>query len=72
MYHSLMKPNQLRMTRIPVSDDLLYDNWKLGNSHKKVFITFKTYRTTVYFDSRVLTQHDITKCTHIIVTVETE
>ena len=72
MYHSLMKPNQLRMTGIPGPDDLLDDNQKLINSHKKVFIPFKTYRTTVNFYSRVLTQRDIMKYTHIIMTGETE
>ena len=56
---------------MPVSDDPFDENLKLGISHKKVFIPFKTDGTKAYFDSRVLTQCDITECTHIIMTGKT-
>ena len=60
------------MIGITVSDDPFDDDRKLGISHKKVFIPFKTDGTTVYFDSRVPTQRDITEFTHIIMMGETE
>ena len=67
-----MNPNQIKMTRMPVSDDLFYDNQKLSISQKEVFIPFKTDGTTVYFNSRAPTQREIIECTRIIITGETE
>ena len=58
------------MTVILVSDDLFDDNWKLGISHKNLFIPFKTDGTIVYFDPIVTTQREITECTNIIMTDE--
>ena len=60
------------MTGMPVSDDSFDYNHKLVIDHKKVFITFDTDETTLYFYSIVLTQRGITKCNHIIVTGGTE
>ena len=54
-----------------VSDDLFDENWKLGIAHKKVVIPLNTDETTVDFDSRVPTQHNIMEYTHIIMTGET-
>ena len=56
------------MTVIPVSDDPFDENRNLGIDHKKVFIPFGTDEITVYFDSRVPTQHDIKGCTKIVMT----
>ena len=72
MYHSLISPNQIKITVIPFSDDMFDDNLKLGITHKKVFIPFNTDGAKVYFYSRVPTQHEIMECTHIIITVETK
>ena len=55
-----------------VSDYMFDDNQKLGISHKKVFIPFKTDGTTVHFSSRVMTQREIMEWTHIIMTDEME
>ena len=60
------------MTGMPVSGGLFDENRKFGISHKKDFIPFKSYGTTVYFDSIVPTQREITEYTHSIMTVETE
>ena len=72
MDHPLIHPNQIQMSVMPISDDLFHENWKLGIVHKKVFIPFKTDRTTVYFDSRVPKKCEITECAHIIMMSETE
>ena len=72
MDSSIINTNQIGMTGIPFSDDYYDDNWKLGISHKKMIISLKTDRTTVYFDSRVPTQREIIKSTIIIITSETE
>ena len=66
MDHSLINPNQIKITVMQVFDDLFDNNRKLGISHKQVFITFITDRTIVFFDSRVPTQREITECTQII------
>ena len=72
MDHSLINPNQIRTTGIPVSDDPFDTTRKLGIAHDKVFIPFSTDGTTVYFDTRVPTQREITECTHIVMTGDTE
>ena len=70
MDHSLINKNQIKMTGMPVSDNPFDKIWNLGIAHKKVFITFNTDITTVYIESRVPIQRDITECTHIIMTDE--
>ena len=72
MDHSLIFENQIQMTLMPVSSDLFDENWNLVIDQKKVFIPFRNYGTTVYFDSRVPNQREITECTHIIIMGETE
>ena len=70
MDHSLINTNQIQMTEIPVSEYLFDENWKFGRAHKSVLISFKTDRTTVYFDLRVPTQREIMEYTHIVIAVE--
>ena len=72
MDHSLVIPKQIQMTGMLVSDDLFDKNWKIVIARKKVSIPFNTYGTTVYFYSRVSNQLEITECTNIIMTGETE
>ena len=48
MDHSLMNPNQIWMTGIPVSDDPFDYNRKLGIACKKMFIPLRTDGNTVY------------------------
>ena len=72
MEHSLINPNQIQMTVMPVSDYPFDDNQKLGISHRKVFVPFNTDGTAVYFGLIFLTQRDITECYHIIMTIEME
>ena len=67
-----INPNQIRMAGIPVSDNPFYDNQKIDITHEKLFIPFGTYGMTVYFDSRVSTQKEITECTHIFMASDTE
>ena len=71
MDHSLINPNEILMMGMPVYDNPFDNNWNFGID-KNVFIPFKTDGTTVYFDPRVPTQCEITECTHIITTGETE
>ena len=66
MDHSLINPNQIKMTLTPVFYDPFDENRKFGIPHKKLFITFNTDGTKVYFDSRFPTQRNIMECTHII------
>ncbi len=72
MDHLLINPNQIRMTGTPVSDDPFDATRKLGIAHEKVFIPFSTDGTTVYFDTRVPTQREMTECTRIVMTGDTE
>ena len=72
MDHWLINPNQIWMMEMLVFDDPFDENQKIGIAHKKVFIPFKTDGTTLYFDSRVPKQRDITECTHIFMPGETE
>ena len=72
MDKSLINTNQIWMTGMSVSDGLFDDNWNMGISHKKVFIPFRTDKTTVYFDSRFTTQRELMEGNHIIIMDETE
>ena len=72
MDHSLINPNQIRMTGIPVSDDPFDTTRKLGIAHDKLFIPFSTDGTAVYFDTRVPTHQEMAECTRIVMTGDTE
>ena len=60
------------MTGMSVSDGLFDDNRNMGISHKKVFIPFRTDKTTVYFDSRFTIQRELMEGNHIVMISETE
>ena len=68
MNHLLINPNQIRMAGIPVSDDPFEENKNIGINNENVFIPLSTYGKTVYFYLRVPIQHEITDCTHIVMT----
>ena len=72
MDHSLINPNQIRMTGTPVSDDPFDSTRRLGIAHPKVFIPFKTDGTAVYFDTRVPTHKEMAECTRIVMTGDSE
>ena len=72
MDHSLINPNQIRMSGITVSDDTFDENIKLGIAHEKVFVPFSTDGTTVYFSSMVPTQREIMECNHSVVIGDTK
>ena len=55
MDHSLVNPNQIRMTGTPVSDDPFDATRRLGIQHDDLFIPFETDGTTVYFQYHVPT-----------------
>ena len=60
------------MVGIHVSNDNFDDNLNLGIAHEKVFIPFSNDGKTVYFDSRVPTQPETTKCSEFFMTSDTE
>ena len=72
MDHSLIIPNKIQVTGMTVSDDQFDDKRMLDIAPQKVLIPFNNDRTTVYADSSIQNQHDITECTNIIITGEME
>jgi len=68
MDHSLVNPNQIRVTGFPVSDDPFDDTRGFGIQTPNLFIPFKTDGTTVYFDTEVPTEQEILECPHIVMT----
>ena len=66
--HSLINPNQIRHFGIPVSDDPYDPNRELGIDHEELFIPFLTKGSTIYFESRVPTTHELEHCTYIVLT----
>ena len=72
MDHSLINPNQMRMTGTSVSDDPFDSTRKFGINHEKLFIPFSTDGTCVYFDTRVPTEQERNECTRIVMTGDTE
>jgi hypothetical protein len=63
--HSLINPNQIRVTGIPVCDDP-YDRYQhlridLGDIH----IPFRTEGNTIYFDSHVPTKEELQNCQYV-------
>ena len=67
MDNLLINSNQMRMARMPFSDDPFDENQNIGMAHENLFILSGADVTTVYIDSRVLTQREITECTHIVI-----
>ena len=53
MDHSLVNPNQIRMTGTPVSDNPFDSTRALGINHEDAFIPFRTDGTSIYFDTRI-------------------
>jgi hypothetical protein len=57
--HSLINPNQIRVTGIPVCDDP-YDRYRhLGIDMGDIHIPFQAEGSTIYFNSRVPTKRRI-------------
>ena len=68
MDHSLVNPNQIRVTDIPVLDDPFDKTRNLGIDHDHVFIPFQGKGTTIYFNMRVLTETERSQCTWVTMT----
>ena len=68
MYHSLVKPNQMRSFGIPVSDDPFDRTRYFGIDHKELFIPFKTEETILLFNTYVPSYHKLETCAHIVLT----
>jgi hypothetical protein len=66
--HSLINPNQINVTGIPVCDDL-YDRYHhLGIDIGKFMIPFQTKGNTIYFILRVPTSDELVECQYITLT----
>ena len=72
MDHSLINPNQIRLTGTPVSDDPFDDTRRLGIDHPTSFVPFETNGTCIYFDTHVPTESEILHCSHVVMTEDTE
>ena len=72
MGHSLINPNQIRCTGIPVSDNPFDESKDLGISADKTFIPFGADGTTIFFETRVPTLQEINECQHIVMTADHE
>jgi hypothetical protein len=70
--HSLVNPNQIRVTGIPVCDDPFDRHRKLGIDTETVHIPFHTNGNTIYFVSRVATQDKLVYCPYVTLTKDNE
>jgi hypothetical protein len=59
MDHSLINPNQIRTTGIPVNDNPFDKSRPFGIDHPEAYIPFSTEGATVYFRSRSPTDEDL-------------
>jgi hypothetical protein len=59
MDHSLLNPNQIRISGIPVSDDPFDKTRPFGIAHPSVFIPFETVGATIFFQSRTPTDDEL-------------
>lgn len=66
--HSLINPNQIRITGIPVCDDPFDRYRNLGIDLGDFHIPFQTEGNTIYFDSRVPTTEELENCQFISLT----
>jgi hypothetical protein len=57
--HSLINPNQIRVTGIPVCDDPYDRHRHLGIDLGEIQIPFQTEGNTIYFSSRVPTEEEL-------------
>jgi hypothetical protein len=66
--HSLINPNQIRVTGIPVCDDP-YDQYRyLGIDMGDIHIPFQADGSTIYFNSRVPTKEELETCPYLTLT----
>lgn len=72
MDHSLINPNQIRITGIDVCDNPFDRNTRLGIDHEDVFVPFRTQGSTVYFESFVPSEDDLHDYPHIVLTDDKE
>jgi hypothetical protein len=66
--HSLINPNQIRITGIPVCDDPFDKHRSLGIDLGDFNIPFQTEGNTIYFESRVPTTDEMENCQYISLT----
>jgi hypothetical protein len=66
--HSLINPNQIRVTGIPVCDDPYDRHRHLGIDLYEIHIPFLTEGNTIYFSSRVPTKDELDNCRYITLT----
>jgi hypothetical protein len=66
--HSLINPNQIQITGIPVCDDLFDKHRSLGINLGDFNIPFQTEGNTIYFDPRVPTTDEMENCQYISLT----
>jgi hypothetical protein len=66
--HSLINPNQIRVTGIPVCDDPYDRHRHLGIDLGETHIPFQTEGSTIYFNSRVPTREEMDNCQYLTLT----
>ena len=71
MDHSLLNPNQIRAYNIPVNDNPYTSPNEFGIKADDAFIPFRTMGTTVYFNSRTLTEWEERNLPVILLTGDT-
>jgi hypothetical protein len=70
--HSLINPNQIRVSGIPVCDDPFDRHRRMGIDTETAHIPFHTDGNTIYFVSRVPTQEELDDCPYITLTDDNE
>ena len=68
MDHSLMNPNQIRASGIPVSDNPFDEDRDFGIHHEDLFIPFRTKGTRVYIETHCPTDEELAICPKIEMT----
>jgi hypothetical protein len=66
--HSLINPNQIRVTGIPVFDNPYDQHQHLGIDLGNVHIPFQTEGSMIYFSSRVPTKEELDNCQYLMLT----
>jgi hypothetical protein len=70
--HSLINPNQIRVTGIPVCDDPFDRHQSLGIDLGNFTVPFHTKGNTIYFELRVPTINEMENCQYISLTDDDE
>ena len=70
LQHSLINPNQIRYNRGRVQDDPTRHDEPFGITTDQLYIPFQIDGTTVYFDTRAPTLHEMENLPYAVLTSE--